>query len=320
MKINTARPALLPALKIAVGAALSTLLAGLLGLSSPMTAGIITVLSIRSTQRETWRMSLERLLGFLCALACAWLAFAALGYTLTGFAAYLFAYAVICITAKWEHALTPVSVLVTHFVLAGGMPRQLIVNEALLLLIGSCMGLLINLTLRPDTLRMSILTEAMDRHMVAALRALADTPDSTAPFDELAHALSDAAAQADRNAANRILGTHGDARAYVQARQSQYEVLLQMRRAMNAIDTHPPQYDQVCSLLHAVADQYSYENDVQALLDRRAALLEEMRRQPLPTDRREFESRAVLYTVLLRLEDFLRIKRAYHESLHPSTP
>lgn len=303
--------ALTPALKTAAGAAIAILAAGLLGLSSPMTAGIVAVLSIRTTKKETWRMAVEKLAAYLCALACAFAAFNLLGYTLTGFAAYLFCYAVICIAVKWEHALTPVSVLITHFVLAGGMPLDLVINEALLLLVGVGTGMLINLTLRPDAVRMDAMLTDMDGQMVAALHALADDPAQDAPFEQLNNALNNAAAMAERNRANRLLGYADTAAVYVQVRRRQYDVLLQMRQAMQSIDAHPRQYDVVCRLLHDVADQYHRDNDVEALLNELAELLQTMRRDALPASRDEFESRAVLYTVLLRLEDFLRIKRVY---------
>ena len=50
-----------------------------------------------------------------------------------------------------------------------------------------------------------------------------------------------------------------------------------------------------------------------ALLAAVHAVLEEMRRQALPVERAEFESRAVLYYVLLRTEDFLLLKRQFYE-------
>ena len=42
---------------------------------------------------------------------------------------------------------------------------------------------------------------------------------------------------------------------------------------------------------------------------------EDMRTQPLPDTREEFESRAVLYRILLELEQFLEIKKKFVEEL-----
>ena len=40
-----------------------------------------------------------------------------------------------------------------------------------------------------------------------------------------------------------------------------------------------------------------------------------MREQPLPESREEFESRAVLFQILLELEQFLEIKKKFVEEL-----
>lgn len=304
------------AVKAALGAAVSIVLAGLLGLTSPMTAGIIAVLSIQGTKQATWRVAGERVLAFVCANAIAFAAFSLLGYGLAGFTAYLFVYAVVCVCLGWMHALAPVSVLVTHYVTAGGMPVSLIGNEALLLLIGAGVGMLVNLHLHPRRAAMDRLAAGMDSAMIAALRALAEDPQNDAPFRLLEDSLNQAAALAEENRANRLLGGDDGDTAYVLLRRSQMRVLMQMRAGLLEVTCRPPQYDEVCRLLEAVADAYHRQNDVVALLEKRSAVLEDMKRQALPVSREEFESRAVLYNVLLQLEDFLVLKNDYFRSIH----
>ena len=63
------------AFKIALAAVLSILTADLLGLKYAVTAGLITVLSIQNTKRETLRTARNRGLAFLCALIIAFLFF-----------------------------------------------------------------------------------------------------------------------------------------------------------------------------------------------------------------------------------------------------
>ena len=76
--------------------------------------------------------------------------------------------------------------------------------------------------------------------------------------------------------------------------------------------------DIVVALLARVADEYSQENDVTALLDAVQQVLSDMRTQELPHARDEFETRAVLYYILLRTEDFLLLKRQFHDAYTPS--
>lgn len=306
------RSTLLQAFKVAVGAAAAILLANALGLSSGMTAGIIAILSIQGTKQDTWRLAGERLLAFAVAVMLAWCSFQALGYTLLGFTLYLLLFTVVCVCMRWSHALAMVSVLITHFVAAGSMTPTLLGNETLLLLIGALCGMVVNLHLRPEERRMRLLCATMDAQMVAALQSLADAAEQDAPFQTLEQTLREADALAQQNRANRLWGGSGEEVAYVVLRRSQYRVLLQMRQAMRASDPALPQYRMVGDFIQQVAREYHRDNDVASLLAQQAQVLAAMQAQPLPVSRAEFEHRAVLYQVLLRMEDFLLLKRDYY--------
>ena len=88
---------LLKSFKIAVAALLSIFIAGELGLEYSATAGIITVLSIGRTKRETFRSAANRGMAYICALALAFVCFRLLGYTLPAFGLYLFLFAFLCV-------------------------------------------------------------------------------------------------------------------------------------------------------------------------------------------------------------------------------
>ncbi|MDO5144768.1 MAG: aromatic acid exporter family protein [bacterium] len=319
LSMTSWRVTLWQACKVALGAAVSILASALLGLESGMTAGIIAILSIQGTKRDTWRFAAERLLAFVCAVAIAAVCFALMGYTLPGFVAYLLVFAALCVCTRWMHALAMISVLITHFVAAGRMDAPLLLNEALLLVIGAGCGMLVNLHLRPDPLAMRRLADEMDGQMVAALRALAASGDPVnqdvaaqeACFTRLLETLEKAHALAIRNRENSLTPTDTDNASYVQLRKSQCRVLMQIRDAMRDVTTYTPQYTEVCAFMNQVADEYHRLNDVSTLLRRRAQLLEHMKSCALPATREEFESRAMLYQVLTRMEDFLMLKRAY---------
>ena len=96
-------------------------------------------------------------------------------------------------------------------------------------------------------------------------------------------------------------------------RSNQRKILAQIASAMADVAAETPQCTEVCALIARVAEEYSRNNDVSALLAAARAVLADMRTQRLPVSREEFESRAVLYYVLLRVEDFLLLKRQFHE-------
>lgn len=90
---------IIKASKIALAAVLSILAANLLGLKYAVTAGIITVLSIQNTKRETLKTARNRGLAFLCALVIAYICYSWMGFRVRAFILYLFLFAFLCLTA-----------------------------------------------------------------------------------------------------------------------------------------------------------------------------------------------------------------------------
>ncbi|MBQ8557039.1 MAG: hypothetical protein IJ438_14400 [Clostridia bacterium] len=299
--------------KVALGAALAIALANLLGLQYSATAGIITVLSILGTKRETLRIAGGRLMAFLAALAIAFACYSLLGYNLLGFAAYLFVFAVVCYACAWAYALSMVSVLVAHFMSAGTMDGAMLLNEALLFVIGTGCGILVNLHLHADDRRMLARLNAVDALMKETLLAMARLPQNAGEaadmLERLQVEITGAGQVVLQSAGNQLIGQPMYEIHYVQMRSNQRKILSQIHAAMGRIDALTPQHGEVCALFGKIAGAYHMDNDVSALLSALEALLADMRAQALPVSRAEFESRAVLYYVLLRVQDFLQLKR-----------
>lgn len=318
------REHLIMGLKAALGAATAIGLALLLGLQYASTAGIICVLSLMGTKRETLRIALGRLAALLAGVGIAFVCYSLLGYSLAGFTAYLFVFAVVCYACRWGYAVTLVSVLMSHFMTEGCMGAGQLLNEALLFLIGTGVGVAVNLHLRPDEEAMRRHMATVDELMRAAMHALSQGAEALAYAGQVLDALKRELTMAERLAVDNADNTFGDAPLYpvryVQMRANQRKILTQIAHAMSDVQAETPQHAAVCALLDRVADEYSEENDVAALLDAVQQVLADMRTQALPGDRDEFESRAVLYYVLLRTEDFLLLKRQFHEEYVAEQP
>ena len=304
-------------LKAALGASVAIGLAMLMQAESPATAGIICILSLMGTRRETLRIAGGRLLALLAGLAIAFVCYRLLGFTLAGFTAYLFLFAALCYACRWGYAVTLVSVLVSHFMTAGRFDGPMLLNEALLFLTGTGVGILVNLHLRPDEEAMRRHMTTVDEMMRAAMHAVGRGPEGLAYAAQVLDALKRELTQAERLAIDNADNTFGNAPLYpvryVQMRANQRKILAQIVHAMEDVNPATPQHGSVCALLRRVAEEYSEENDVSTLLAAAQDVLQDMRGQELPVTREEFESRAVLYYVLLRTEDFLLLKRRFYE-------
>lgn len=308
------RMLLLTGLKAALSAAAAIAIASALHLPFSATAGIIAILSLMGTKRETLQVALGRLMAYAAALCIAWVCFSLLGDGLLAFGVYLFVFSALCYACSWGYATAMVSVLISHFLGSGGMTWGQVGNETLLFLIGTTCGIVTNLHLHPDEKRLDALLRQVDAQMRQALRALADEPAQAA---EVLEAMGDPLKQAEecaaRNAGNSLTGSSAREMRYLSMRRQQRRVLRQIARDSQRVTGHPAQEEAVRAFFRRVSEEYERENDCAALLEALGDLLGEMQRQPLPATRGEFEDRALLYAMLRRMEDFLMLKREYYE-------
>lgn len=308
---------LIQALKLALGALAAITLARALGLKYSTTAGTITMLSILDTKRETLRVALGRLMAYMAALVIAAVSYHLLGYTVAAFAVFLFFFAVVCCTRRWMFALSMMTVLMGHFMTEGGMSAEMLRNETLLFLIGASCGIAVNLTIRADESRMRELIAGVDGEMRQLLRLAADPQkqaEAQAKLAQLDGALLQARKLAASNRDNRLMHAPVFDLAYVEMRGQQRDILAQILTAAGKVHHRPVQQQTVEAFFQRVADEYHPGNDVTALQQGLNQLLDGMKEDALPTTRDEFESRAVLYYMLVRLRDFLSIKGDFYQA------
>lgn len=308
----------LKGLKLAVGAVLAITLAELLGLKYSSTAGIITILSIQNTKKETLQVAARRGEAFLCAVAVAAVCFHLLGFTIPAFAVYLFCFSCICLRFRWLEAISTDSVLISHLLTEQSMAPELLLNETLLFLIGAGFGVLINLHLHGKKGEFEVLADQSDQLMRDALRLVrgqltdeVDSEDVAEGLKRLDESLLKLQECAHRNWNNTLFYPSAYETDYADMRSGQAIVLRHISSCEELLERIPKQAEKVAKLLERVEAEYTRENTVESLLDHMEEVYAYMRQEHLPVTREEFESRAVLFYVLKQIEEFLRIKREF---------
>lgn len=309
---------LIKSLKIAAAAALSIGIAGELGLKYSATAGIITILSIRDTRRETLRSAANRALAFLCALVISACCFRIFGYNLPGFAIYLFLFAMLCLEAGWSEAIAMDSVLVTHFMTEQSMAPGLLANEALLFGIGTITGILVNLHLHRKAAVFDRLAEEVDSQIRGILHRMSlwlpkEDKAEYGPgcFEKLESALEAARRCAMENANNTLFAEDSRELDYIDMRGRQCVILRDIYENILKVEYLPRQAGQVAEFLAQIEQDYHRNNTVEALLEKQKQLLAQMKSQKLPENREEFEARAILFHILVQLKSLLELKRNF---------
>lgn len=313
------RQPFLKSMKIALAALAAIALAGELGLAYSATAGIITVLSIQNTKRETLRSARNRGIAFLCALLLAAGCFRGLGYTLPAFAVYLFLFALVCLRMNWGEAIAMDSVLVSHFLLEGNMALPLLLNELMIFLTGTGFGILVNLHLHRKSQEFERLSEEVDNQIKGILNRMSlwlPAEDKSAYgsdcFVRLDEALEAAKLCAASNYNNALFRRDTKELDYIHMREQQRVVLEGIYTNIKILEYLPGQAGQVARLIGQIEEEYHRDNTVESLLEELKELFGAMKEQPLPESREEFEARAILFYILMQLKSLLELKYNYY--------
>lgn len=324
---------LLRAAMAAAGCTLAIFLCNVLDLQNASSAGIITLLSLQSTKKETLLTALRRGWAFVMAVLIAFGCFSLLGYTLLAFCAYVLIFVFVCRIFALENAIAICSVLVAHFWLAKNMAWGLIWNETLLLFLGAGIGILLNLFLprQIGTIRKG--QQQVEEQFREILSQMAENIVTGIPGKELCSALSGCASEIENRLAaleQTLLQVRKHAEAvaentltvdaryysqYSEMRKNQSTVLRRMQEDISRLRCIPEQAYPIAILLRETADSFHEYNNSELLLANVHALQEEFRESDLPKERAEFEARAMLFTLLSDIEYFLILKNDFSKSL-----
>lgn len=313
---------MLKLIKIAVGSAAAIFLADLPGLSYSTSAGIITLLTIQDTSRETIVISVKRICAFLVATVLSFLVFHLVGYHVLSYGIFLFLFVAVCGPLRLSNAVSTNAVLATHYFLAQRMTPSLIANEALLLLIGAGIGMLLNLYMPGKGKEIRVMQYQLEEDLRAVLLRMSayigreDRSDYTGNcFDKLQTDLEAGKKQAFAYMNNTFFQESKYFIDYMNMREQQTVVLRDMYKKIISMKTVLPQTVQVAELLRETAVTFGESNNAKELLAKREEALMQMKDSELPRTRQEFEDRAVLYGIMTDLEYFLQLKREFADSL-----
>lgn len=318
MSTQKIKQVLLNTLKVSGAAVAAILVAKLLQLEFAVSAGIVAILSVQPTKKETLRTAFSRFLAFALALVISEALFNLIGFTVPVFFIYLIIFILICQWRGWISSMAMDSVLISHFLTFGKTGPSELLNEVLLFVIGVGFGILVNLTLHKKTDYIEELKNQTDEKIKLVLHRMSlrilnpDFEDYDGNcFDSLNQSLFTAKKQAEENFNNQFTSRDTFDSQYILMRENQTKVLYEMFKSVRQIKTVPGTAQMVADFLEKVSVEYHKDNDVQDLLSELAEIREKMKTVPLPSNRAEFEDRANLFTLLERLQEFLELKRDF---------
>lgn len=296
--------------KMIFAAICSICVAQLFNLDFAISAGIVAILTIQPSKRETFSTAIARFYGFVIAIVISFICFKIFGITTLGFFVYLAIYVFICQKFRWYSAIAMNSVLISHFLSIGVINFQTIVNESLIFLIGVLFGILVNLHLHKNVKEMNrlknLLTEQVQKIINRMSQRIIDQNLQNYDgkcFIQLNKDFYLAKEIADVNYKNQLKKDDSDIK-YLENLGNQIGILYEMYKRVKNIKTQPSTAKLISDFLQKVSLEYPIQNN-EILLNEFNSIWQEMKNRPLPQTRQEFEDRAELFTLLELIEEFL---------------
>lgn len=318
------KPDYIKVLKIGLGAGLSIALALAIGLDYSASAGVITLLSIQDTKKETIRVVVLRLCSFCMALVLSAVCFSLLGYGAPAIGVFLLLFSGACLALGMQEGIAVNTVLMTHFMTDRSMSVSNVGNELAILVIGAGMGVILNLYIPGKGKQIRMGQRAVEDRMKGILNDMAGLlfaspgliPGNLVhSLEELDRELKQGEKHAYEEMENKLLSETSYYLHYMNMRRVQAAVLGRIGKNIHHLKGLPAQSDQIARLIKQITASFHEYNNALDLLRQLQEVKDSIRRQALPDTREEFENRAVLYQILLELELFLEIKKNFVEEL-----
>lgn len=308
--------------KTAVGAAIAMLIASALGLRYGSAAGVIVILSVQSTRRQSINIAVQRLGACILALFLGTVCFNILGFTPITFGVFLLLFIPAAARFKLNEGIVVNSVLVTHLLSEKTTSVSLLVNELLLMLIGVTIALLLNLympsierKIKEDQGYIEDYIRKILRHMSAALRQSSVSIKEEELFKKLEGRIKQGTEKAYRNLNNTLFSDSSYYVKYMEMRHQQLNTLKNMRRHFERFSISYKQTEMIADFTSNLAESIHEYNTAEGLLKNLQNLRENFQTMELPKTREEFENRAMLYQFLNDMEQFLLIKNEFKKYL-----
>jgi uncharacterized membrane protein YgaE (UPF0421/DUF939 family) len=304
-------------LKIGLGVYIAFLLSNLLRLQNPISAAIITILSVKETRKKSIYVSAKRFLAGNIAILLSFAIFYIIGFRLEGLVILLLIYIPFAFYINAKESIISGFVLASHVLAFESISLGIYIEENLILIIGILTGFFLIIHM-PDVEKDLIeYREKIEKefssvllNMSLSLKNLCYIGENN-DLEDLEEMIKKAKGLSYQFKDNTLMGEKGQYINYFQMRLMQLYRMMYMRDHLNEIFITQEQAVPLSEITKYISEIIGTEPKVEILLNKIEALKKHYKKEPLPSSRIEFENRSVLFQYLNDLEEFLRIKERY---------
>ena len=318
------RKILLLAVKIGLGSSIAIYIAQTLNLEYAVSAGTVTLLTLMTSKWETIRLSAARLVTFLTTLLLVWIIFPHVNRVWISYGILLALVVFIAEAFGWRATISVNSVAAAHLLTNQDFSAAAIWNEFLLVLIGVTIAVILNLFHANYFHKQKLVSDMRDAEL-GLQSILTDLSDYLSGNEMRETVWGDIRALETRiqsyiKSANEYLENTFQSHpryyiSYFEMRYEQCRILQNLHDELVKIRNMPSHAAMLAEYLLYLADYVVEINHPTQQIARLNGILEEMRGRELPKTREEFETRAMLYHILMDVQDFLDLKAKFVSKL-----
>lgn len=312
---------LLKVIKLSLGCSLAIFIAWLLKLEYSMVAGVIVLLTVKNTKKETLKGFIGKFYGFLLCTLFSYLCFNILGYNLTSFSIFIFIIIPICFLLNIQDVIAMCVVIASHYFIQEETSIKWILNEAGIFAIGTGIGVIINMYIPTNIHKIYEVQKKLQEEVSVVLIDIADIIVNPKKENEYSRDLYTLNSLIDRsisetydNINNTLLNDTKFFLEHMDIIKSQRDILESLYGYVSQLNSTPPQAHILSAFIHKIGYTKFEAETGNLLLEESDRLLSSMKNQPLPVNRIEFENRAILFLCLTKLKQFL-INRIHAQEL-----
>lgn len=302
-------------LKTALGVVIAMYIAITLELKDATSAGIITILSLQNTRKQSIQLAIKMLCASFLALLISVLLFKLFSYTPFIFSLFLLFFIPLAVRLKLQEGIVISAVLITHLLIEKNIQFSFLLNQLYLMIIGVTIALILNLYMpnlenkfKEKQQLIENLISSILLTMSTSLKKQVCVIEENDLFTQLKQTLKQGSTLAHINYNNRIFSTPNNYTHYMDIRLQQMNCLQNMKKHFDRLSTTYTQTiiiaDFTINIAHSISDYTMTKNQLTEL----RKLRESFTTMPLPQDRAEFENRSVLYQFLNDMEELLLLE------------
>ncbi|WP_407268300.1 aromatic acid exporter family protein [Radiobacillus sp. PE A8.2] len=302
-------------IKTAIGTPIAIWIAELMQLDNYVSAGIITILCIQTTRKQSFLSSWHRLGACLLAIVYAFVIFELIGYHPLSIGLLLLLFIPTTVKFRLTPGIVTSSVILLHLYMSDHIDFSLIVNELALIVIGIGTALILNLYMPSMENKLKVMQTQVEDNFATILREVAIylregrqtwTGKELTETEEL---LNDAEKVVLRDVENHVLRGNQPYYDYFKMRKKQFDLLRRILPLVSRIDESYEQSYRIAGFFDQLAAAV-HPGDTAAI---HLQTIEDMRHEfeaaDLPITRQEFETRANLFQLLFEIERYLVLKK-----------